>query len=166
MRRFIVLSTLTLGFLFAGRLEAQDYQSAAGLRLGYPISATYKHFILGSSAVEGFAGIRPFPNYSWISLGAVYEIHLPVEGVRGLMWYFGGGGSVYFYNFRDDLKDNGYATTSFGALGIIGLDFSFRNPSPFNLSLDWIPAFRFNKNGYRKGFDAGLGALSIRYKLN
>lgn len=163
MKRYAVLFVLALCLLLANEGKSQDYSSAIGLRLGYPLALTYKTFINDDSAVEVFGGLRAYSGYSWINLGAAYEVHKPIEGVGGLNWYFGGGASVFFFNYDNDFLNDGAGSTSFGVLGVLGLDYKFAD-APINISADWMPIFRFN--GYLNGFGAGFGGLAIRYTLN
>ena len=72
------------------------YKSAIGLRFGYPLSVSYKHFISEPGAIEVFAGFRSYSYYSWFNIGGLYEHHKPISSVDGLQWYFGGGASVFF----------------------------------------------------------------------
>lgn len=159
-KKFFLVLTLFLGVLLSSEAQS-SYQSAIGLRLGYPVSVSYKHFIGDPSAIEVFAGIRSWSGYSFINIGGLYEYHKPISGVDGLQWYFGGGASVFFWNYKNNFVGD-YATTSFGLLGALGLDYKFAD-APVNLSVDWVPTIFLN--GYGSGFGGGYGALSARYTL-
>lgn len=150
---------LAFVFMFALVGSAQDYKSAIGLRLGSPISASYKTFVSDQGAFEGTVGFRGFAGYSWINIGAYYQHHNAIESVDGLRWYYGGGANIYFWSWKG--LDLGSSTT-FGISGVLGLDYTFSD-IPLNLSADWIPTFFLN--GYGNGFSAGYGALSARYIL-
>ncbi len=141
---------------------SQNYNSAIGLRLGYPVSVSYKHFISDQGAIEAFAGFRTWSTYSWFNVGGMYQHHNPISGVDGLQWYFGGGASAFFWNYKSNFGDPG-ANTSIGIMGVLGLDYKFAE-APVNLSVDWIPTFFLN--GYGSGFGGGYGAFSVRYTLN
>lgn len=145
--------------------NAQNYHSAIGLRLGYPTSISYKHFISEPAAIEGFLGFRSYANYGWLNVGATYQHHFPISGADGLSWYAGGGASVFFWNDKNDFfsGNDDFSTTSLGILGVLGLDYKFAN-APVNLSVDWMPIFFIN--GYGNGFGGGYGALSARYTIN
>lgn len=159
--KFLSVIALFLGFTMT--MQAQDYNSAIGLRLGSPLSVSYKTFLGGgSNAIEAFAGFRSYSGYGWFNVGALYQVHKPINGAEGLNWYFGGGASLFFWNYDDNFVDSD-ASTSIGILGNLGLDYKFAN-APVNLSLDWVPAFFVN--GYGSGFGGGYGALSVRYVLN
>lgn len=163
MKRYVVLFVVAVCLFFANNLKAQDYGSAIGLRLGYPLSLTYKTFINDNSAIEIFGGLRGYSSYSWINVGAAYQVHKPIEGVEGLNWYFGGGASVFFWTYKNNFFGDNSSSTTFGILGNLGLDYKFAD-SPINLSADWMPIFFIN--GYGSGFGGGYGALAVRYTLN
>lgn len=158
-KRIVLIFALFLGLgVFA---QAQTYTSAIGLRLGYPTSVSYKHFISTQGALEGFAGFRGFSSYRWVNIGGLYQHHLDIAEVDGLNWYFGGGASVFFYSYDTGFAD-AEGSTGIGILGTIGLDYKF-DDAPINLSLDWVPVLFVN--GFGSGFSGGYGALSVRYVL-
>lgn len=169
MRKFIFAFALLMLCAMAD-LRAQEYQSAIGARLGYPLSLSYKTFVGGSSnAVEVFANYRSarnvFGSSGWtrFGVGGAYQVHNNLENVTdNLFWYYGGGATVYFWSYGDAAGFADEATTSFGIQGYLGLDYKFEN-SPVNVSLDWVPTFFIN--GYVNGFGYSSGALAIRYTL-
>ncbi len=160
MKKFLLLTILGLAICTSAKLQAQDYQSAVGLRLGYPLAVSYKTFISEQGALEGFAGFRSWIGYSWVSINGAYQHHFPISGVDGLQWYAGGGAGIQFWNWKGTVLDDG--NTSFGIFGALGLDYKFAN-APINLSLDWMPTFFIN--GYLSGFGGGYGSLAARYTL-
>ncbi len=163
--RLFVLTLFCCGLAFSS-LQAQDYQKAIGLRLGYPVSISYKMFINNSNnAIEAFVNYRSQKvfSYGWtrIGLGGAYQVHNPISSVDGLQWYYGGGASVYFWTYDDGFADYAdEANLSLGIQGYLGLDYKFAN-APVNLSLDWVPTFYIS--GYGDGFGADNGALAVRY---
>ncbi len=159
MKKLILGLAIVLGI--AATTNAQSYHSAIGLRLGYPVSISYKTFISEPAAIEIFGGFRSYTGYKWFNIAGAYEHHMPISGADGLAWYVGGGASVFFWTY-DSGFDAG-SSTSIGLLGAIGLDYKFRD-APFNLSLDWLPIFFVN--GFGSGFAGGYGALSARYVIN
>lgn len=159
-RKVVLIAALMLGGLLSA--HAQDYKTAIGLRLGYPVSASLKHFISEPGALELTAGFRSWAGYGWMNVGAMYQHHFPIEGVDGLKWYVGGGGSVFFWSFSNANIRKDYATTTFGIIAVGGIDYKFED-APVNLSLDWAPIIAFN--GYNRGFGYGYGAISARYTL-
>ncbi|MCW5924558.1 MAG: hypothetical protein KIS77_19730 [Saprospiraceae bacterium] len=164
MKKLFFTLALVLGCYFAA-FSQKNYTNAIGLRLGYPTSITYKHFISEPGAIEVFAGFRSYSGYGWFNAAAAYEHHFDISGVDGLNWYAGGGVSAFFWNDRDNIFVNNrdYKSTSIGVFGVIGLDYKFAN-APLNLSVDWMPLVFLN--GYGSGFGGGYGALSARYVLN
>lgn len=162
MRIFRIAFTLLLLAAFSQVGSAQRYSSAVGARLGYPLSLSYKTFVSESTAVEGILGYRGFSGYSWITIGAALQKHNAIGDVDGLAWYYGGGASVFLFNFDNDFFGDNSSTTSFGIQGYLGLDYRFAD-IPLNLSVDWVPTFFVN--GFGSGFGGGYGALAARYIL-
>lgn len=164
MKKIVLLFSMLFILAITNEMKAQDYKSAIGLRFGYPVSISYKTFLTESNALELLAGYRGYSGiYSYFSVGALYEIHKPISDVEGLSWYYGFGASVQFFTYDDDYffdDDNG--SVGLGISGVIGLDYKFPS-APVNLSLDFMPTFRFG------GWDSGYyswGALAARYVLN
>lgn len=158
MKKLITILFFAATF-FNTNLSAQTYNTAVGLRLGSPSSASIKHFINENSALEGYVGFRGFSNYFWTTVSSAYLYHQPIGGVDGLQWYAGGGASVYFWSFDFNTTAN---STTFGVQGYLGLDYKFEN-APINLTIDWIPSLFFN--GFVSGFGGGYGSLGARYVL-
>ena len=161
MKKVVLLFSVVFCIMSASQVQAQDYQSAIGLRFGSPISVTYKFFISEPAAIELYAGYRGYSNvYSYFSIGGLYEIHKPFPDVDNLNWYYGAGASVQFLSYEYDIYDDG--NIGFGLSGVVGLDYKFED-APFNLSLDVMPTIRIG--GWDDGFDFWY-ALSARYVLN
>lgn len=141
---------------------SQDFDSAVGLRFGYPLSVTYKTFISETAALEGYVGYRNYAgSVSFFNINAAYQIHQDIEDVDQLQWYYGGGGNIAFWS-GDFLDRN----TSIGISGYAGLSYTFPD-IPLNLSIDWVPTFFINGNaGFANGFSAGYGSLAARYVLS
>jgi len=162
MKKLIFSLTLSLICFFAA--NAQEYSSAIGLRLGYPSSVSFKHFINEQGAFELIAGTHSQSlYYRWVNLGVLYEHHAPISSVDGLQWYVGGGAGVYFWNYKG-AKTNDYNTTSIGIMGTLGLDYKF-DEIPLNLSIDWLPTLYLG-DVYVNNFGGGYAGLSARYILN
>jgi hypothetical protein len=156
MKKFgltILLSVFMLSFSFA-----QDYNTGIGLRGGFANGLTLKHFVSEKAAFEGIISSR----WRGIEFTGLYEIHNRAFNTERLKWFFGFGGHVGFYDGKYTNKFWGYPGeryTVVGIDGILGLEYSFVE-IPFNISVDWKPAFNFV--GYT-GFWADGGAVSIRY---
>ncbi len=165
MKKLVFIFALIFCCVFAAQSQS-SYKSAIGLRLGVPISISFKHFISEPGAIELFAGFRNYGgfvyNYGWFNAGGLYQHHFPIESVAGLKWYVGGGAAAYFWHYDDGFLNPG-SNISIGILGNLGLDYKFAD-LPINLSADWVPAVFVN--GYGSGFGAGYGALSARYTFN
>jgi len=152
-----------LVFLFGsfGMSQAQDYNSAVGLRFGYPLSVTYKTFLNESTAIEGYAGFRSFLGYTEFRVNAAYLIHNEIENVDRLKWYYGAGPGLAFYSFDTGfLGDDGGVGITIS--GYVGLEYTL-DGAPVSFSVDWVPTFVI---GGISGFGAGYGALSARYVLD
>jgi hypothetical protein len=161
IRNFLILAILGIAI----SSQAQDYKSAIGLRLGVPLSVSYKTFINEKAALEFVVGYRNTTYWNYFSIGAYYQHHMPIQSVDGLSWYVGGGASAHFWSYDDVYYANtDYGTTTFGISGCIGLDYKFAE-IPLNLSVDWIPTFYISSDIY-DGFRGGEGALAVRYTLN
>lgn len=150
-------------FLFGSisMTQAQDYNSAVGLRLGYPLSVTYKMFLNENSAAEAYAGYRSFFGYSEVRINAAYQIHQELESVDRLKWYYGGGAGVAFFSYNSFYIGDG-GGVGFTLSGYIGLEYTLED-APVSFSIDWVPTFYLGGVG---GFGAGNGALSARYVLD
>jgi hypothetical protein len=154
---------LLCGMFFTNlKMNAQSYNSAVGLRFGYPTSVSYKKFLNDSKAIEAYAGLRSWSGYSYVSLNAALQFHKPIESVQNLSWYWGAGAGAYIWSF-----DSGFPGADDGSFGLalqgyLGLDYKISS-APVNLSLDWVPSFFLT--GYGNGFGGGYGGLSARYVL-
>lgn len=169
MRRKLLTGFFLLFFVafFSSANAQRSYSSAVGLRLGSPVSVTYKQFISDTDAFELIAGFRNYTNYNWISAGAAYQKHNDLSNVtENLSWYYGGGFSAYFWSWDDKFYGTDYdgSNLSFGLQGYIGLDYKVKD-YPVNISLDWVPTLLLGDKNQR-GFGADYGALAVRYILN
>lgn len=139
--------------------SAQSYKTAAGARLGFFNGITVKHFVSPSNAIEGIASFR----WQGFALTGLYEWQKPIKGAPGLDYFLGLGGHVGFwdnkhYHWGDPKRGDG-GFTIVGVDFIAGLEYTFREV-PFNIGLDWKPAF--NLVGDSHWWPDGA-ALSIRY---
>ncbi len=150
MNRSILPLLITVLIFSAGKVSAQDYRFALGLRLSNSTptlnnSISGKYFVTDKNAVEGLIAFG-----SRFGIGALLEIHKKFD-VEGLSWFYGGGAYLGFEN------KNAYV----GPTGIAGLDYKFATV-PINLSLDWkpeldiVPAINFVPDAF---------ALSVRFTL-
>ena len=163
MKKIALLFSMLFVMAIVNEAKAQNYQSALGLRLAFPLAASYKFFISEPAAIELYLGIRSYSiGYTFLNPGAMYQYHFPINGVDGLNWYVGGGASLYLYNFKDNYCSD-CDGLAFGLNGALGLDYKFAN-APINLSVDWLPTIVIAGNF--SGFGGSYGALAARYTLN
>ncbi len=147
----ILFSVCILSFSFA-----QDYQTSIGLRGGFANGLTLKHFVSQNTAFEGIVASR----WKGLELTVLYEIHSRAFDVDRLNWYYGFGGHIGFWDGKHaHWGGDGQNYTVIGIDGILGLEYSFEE-IPFNISVDWKPAFNFSGHS---GFWGDGGAFSIRY---
>ena len=157
----IILPILFL-FLFLINTDAksQDFESAIGLRLGFPTSVTYKKFINETNAIEGYIGYRGSSLYNFTAISGAYQIHKDFEDVDRLQWYYGGGASVFFFS-----GFGGGSSTAFGPSGYIGLSYTLEN-TPINFSIDWVPTLFIGAGSVvGSSFAGSSGAIAVRYVL-
>lgn len=155
MKKTFLIATFMLSMACVG--FAQNYKTGVGLRGGWFNGITAKHFIKDDVALEGILSTR----WSGFNFTGLYEVHRSAFDVEGLVWYYGGGGHIGFWNGEDvewgSKKTGSY--TVVGIDGIIGIEYTFRD-IPLNLSIDWKPVV--NLVGH-SGFWGDGGAVSIRY---
>lgn len=133
--------------LLCGVASAQNYRTAAGLRIGrggFGISAQQK--IMERSTLEGILSVDSDEFTGTLLL----EKHHPLLG-KGFNYYLGGGGHI------GTLNDYG---TFYGADAIVGVEMKLPL-FPVLLSLDMKPAVHVNHEDW---FNFG-GGFTIRYIL-
>lgn len=159
MKKLIFSLVFIMAFVAFGK--TQPYNTALGVRLGFFNGITVKHFIKQDRALEGLLSTR----WNGFVISGLYEWQNPIKGVQNLDWYIGGGGHIgfwgdrYYYYNKKDPRDN---YTIVGIDFIIGLGYTFKEV-PFNIALDWKPAF--NIIGDAHWWGDGV-ALSIRYTFH
>ena len=121
MKKFFLMAALMVATL---SVSAQDYDWAAGLRLGGFNGVTAKKN-LGANALE-FGASWGLGNY--LTVDGVYEWQQPVIG-EGFHFYYGAGaytnlGNQYF---------------GLGAEGVAGLEYRIPIDFPLAVSLDYRP---------------------------
>ena len=155
MKRFILTIILTGAIVLI--LNAQDYNTGIGLRIGSSSGFTIKHFVKDKAAIEGLLTTR----WHGFDITGLYEIHNQAFDVDNLKWYYGFGAHVGFYN--GDYVEWGApgSTSNYGVIGIdgvLGMEYSF-SEVPISLGMDIKPSL--DLIGYT-GFWTDL-ALSVRY---
>ncbi len=135
--------------------DAQSYRNAIGGRFGTANGVTFKTTLGDNKMLDLIANFRSNNGYSYFRVTGLYEIYNPIQGVDGLNWYYGLGGSVGSRKWRNDDTNKAYISVD----GVVGLDYKFVD-APINLSLDWKPAIELAP---ATEFDSsGLG-LSVRF---
>lgn len=153
--------TLALSFILCISMNAQDFDSAVGLRLGFPSGITYKKFISDSNALEFYGGYRGYILARSISLHGAYQIHKDIDEVDGLQWYYGGGAALFLWS--DDFNGS---STQIGLQGYIGLSYTLTD-TPVNITVDWVPTFSLGNGlgNLNSGFGGGYYSVGVRYVL-
>ncbi len=128
------MKKLIVAILFAaatvGTSAAQDYNWAAGLRLGGDTGGiSVKHKFNPSSGLE-LIGSAYWDNGFMVT--GLYERYVPVIG-KGFNFYYGAGAHIGGFDKEFLL----------GADGIIGLEYKF-DRVPIALSFDWKPALNLH----------------------
>ncbi len=155
-------SFLIIFFLFSGNLKGQLYDGVVGLRLGVPLSISYKKIINENKAIEGYIGTRGKNGYRFINISGGYQIIEPIDlwGVEELYYYYGGGASIYFWSFKEAGNNQ---TVTPGLQGYLGLEYTFPD-KPINITLDWVPTLFII--GHLSGLRGGYLSLGVRYVLS
>ena len=92
MKKLAYILFFSISFLLIGkRSQAQDYQTAVGLKFGaYEIGPSIKYFMDKGTALEGIIGIRDHG----VVITGLYEIHQQAFNVDNLNFYYGFGGHI------------------------------------------------------------------------
>lgn len=151
---FITAFTIATFATIGTSLDAQDYRTAFGVRLGYDSGLTHKRFFAPSNAMEFIFSASP----RWVQLTGLYEYQQPIADTPGLEWYIGLGPHLGFVHH----KDHPDKRILLGADIIGGIEYIFPR-APFTVSLDWKPSFNFINN-YNEFWYSAF-ALSLRYTL-
>lgn len=148
--------------LLCGIIQAQDYKTAIGVRMGQSQGISVKHFTSRYTAVEGIFSSR-FGGYIVTGLFEFNnEMYEP-----GLNWFYGIGGHAGYFpgnrtNYPDWWENNpDDPYTILGADAILGMEYVFYN-APISIALDWKPSF--NLIGL-SGIWGDNVCLTIRYTL-
>lgn len=151
---------VALCMLWAFTTQAQQYNSAVGVRGGLLNSITYKKTLNDFSAIEGIGSFR----YGGLLLTGLYTIQndFTAEG-ESFQWYYGGGAHIGLFNNRASFFNEGNSSSAvIGVDGVIGVEYTF-SEIPLNLCLDYKPAI--NLIGYT-GFWADHVSVGIRYVID
>jgi hypothetical protein len=156
-RTLQLLFVFVIFFIFSKNTHAQaDYNTAIGARVAPASGLTVKHFTGERSALEGILSTR----WGGFVITGLYEYHQPAFGVESINFYYGAGAHVGFWDEPGNpWWDNEDEHVLAGIDGIIGLEYTFES-IPFNISLDWKPAFNI---GVDDAFWYDEIAFSVRF---
>ncbi len=151
MKKLLILC-LTVGFIFLANsnAQAQNYENAIGVRLGSYNGINFKTFLNSNKALDLNLSFRNNNDLKRFLLTGLYEVHNPIEGAPGLLWYYGGGGSIGSYKRRDFDGD-----LWLSADGVLGLDYKIEG-APLNLAIDWRPRLEITPDTNLRTEDVGL----------
>jgi hypothetical protein len=154
-----VFLSLGLVLVLSFSMQAQDYKSAIGGKLGYGLVASYKKFLSEKAAIDVFGGIH----WGGSVMGGInYSIHKDIKEVEDLRWYYGAGANFFSW------AAGSYTWAEVGVSGNIGLEYTFKD-IPLNLSVDYVPTFIvYDTDDFDnvRRFRSGYGALTARYILS
>lgn len=133
--RFIITIIFIALSIFS--VSAQNYDSAVGLRLGAPLSLSYKKIINENKALEGYIGTRGKSGYRYVNITGAYNIIQPIDiaSIEELYYYYGAGVSIYTWSYEEDGPNQNVTP---GIQGQLGLEYTFSD-RPINLTLEWTP---------------------------
>lgn len=148
---FLAMLLMAIGMMPS---NAQLYKTGLGVRLSnndpaINNSVSFKYFINEKAALEGLFTFSEKP-----ALGALFELHNPIQSTEGLQWFYGGGAYIGFESNKDVANRQ-----LMGAQGIVGLDYKFKN-LPLNLTLDWKPELNIIDN---INFEPAAIGFSMRF---
>jgi len=106
---------------FATTLNAQQYNTAFGVRLGYDSGLSLKHFFAPANAAEFILSASP----RYFQLAGLYEYQQPIPGAPNLDWYLGLGAHIGGIHHNKDNYDNAFLI---GADIIGGIEYIFHRP--------------------------------------
>ncbi|MCC6723147.1 MAG: hypothetical protein IT258_01460 [Saprospiraceae bacterium] len=160
-KQFKVLFFVAFGLIAAINASGQNYSSAIGARLGYPLALSYKMFVSDRNAVELYGGFQNYSLSNSLSINGAYQIHNDIDAVENLQWYYGVGAGLYFWSYDAGYKGDFRGGTSIALQGYLGLEYTFEE-IPVCISADWIPSLALTGG---TGFGGRYAGLGVRYIL-
>jgi len=151
----VLLIGMLLTVALGSQLNAQDYKTAIGGRLGPSYGFTIKHFFSEKFAFEGLVTSRYFGRAGLAGLGhwsstpgvnvtGLVQWHFPIGNIEGFKWFIGGGAHIGVwggYNTHPYFStDRAYFLVGLDAVG--GIEYTFSN-IPLTLQVDIKPSFNF-----------------------
>jgi hypothetical protein len=154
-----IFFTLLFILFLVFSINAQDYKTSLGIRVGYPYGISIKHFLNEKNAVEGILAIRD----GGFVATALYENEHWTGQYPGLNWYWGLGAHVGFWDPGANRFINKANFAGEGVIGvdaILGLEYTF-DEIPLNLSADVFPCVNLiNTTGWG-GLNWGISARYV-----
>ena len=153
MKKVFLLLAFCFSLIFTANAQDDNgYKNAIGVRAGWGVQASYQRYVLPQNRVEVNLGINRFGFDAAGIYQYVFNIPSNTKGI--FKWYAGMGATMGDWSF-DDAKDEGF---SFGIVGQIGLEYTFR--IPLLLSFDYRPGWYFTPESE---FDWSGFAVGVRY---
>src|SRR5690606_34262739 len=155
MKKLFLLCLIAGLIIYAGQdAKAQDYSNAIGVRVGSYNGVNFKTILNSNKALDLNLSVRSNDHIKRFLLTGLYEVHNPINGAPGLLWYYGGGASLGSY------KVEGFDGDLFlSADGVLGLDYKIEG-APLNLAIDWRPRLELTPNT-----DFGTGDVGLAIRL-
>ncbi len=138
--KFLVFASalLLLSFSAVKSAKAQDYYSAVGVSLGYPLGFEFKQFFSSKAAISASLGYTPRADIMLIN--ATYQYHIPLYD--NLSFYAGAGLSVGTAFSKATLSGNKFVI---GLTPNIGVEYKLPT-SPLVFALDYKPMISFTSH--------------------
>jgi len=151
MKKILILASALLITMSA---FSQNYERAAGIRLGTSIGVTYKQFLTAGSAFEAMVSLDIIgKNDRKINYSAYGEYHYNLD-VDGLSLFAGPGASIGMF-VAGDYRDR--AVLSLELIG--GVEYKLQS-YPMIIAFDWNPQLQMVTDAGIKPANFGI---SLRY---
>lgn len=142
---------IMLSGLFASA-NAQSYDKAIGLNLGYPLGVNYKQFINRTGALDFTFGYQD----GGVMLTAVFQHH--VNLIDNLNLYFGGGVNIGGVHLGNVHSHHG-GSFSLGIDPTVGFEYRFAR-TPIVVAVDYTPQINIISH-----MNFGVAAFKLRFVL-
>ena len=152
--KFKIFFIASLLMTFATNMNAQNYNTAVGVRAGLFNGVTFKQFISLYNAIEGIVNFR----WDGVIVTGLYEWQNGMRCAPGFDYVLGLGAHVGIF---DNYKWDKSKTAMAGVDALIGIEYTFPT-APFTLGLDYKPAFNFV--GDNRIWADGVG-LSFKFNI-
>ncbi len=136
-------------------INAQNYNTSLGVRLGYDSGIAFKYFFTPVNPAEFILSVSP----RYFQLTGLYEMQKFVPGSSDLSWVLGAGGHIGGIHYDKDKYKNSFLL---GVDVLAGLEYSIAR-TPYSVAFDWKPTINFT-NSYNDYWLNGF-AISLRYRL-